>query len=129
MTPAAQSIDASSVSFTMGTTSQTQDSKQSSLLFTRSAMRSHLGNPLRVSSDSTSKTVTSVDLSEEDTRRHEVLKLKRRFLRSREASNAYFAKSEIRKKSMREVGNIVTIVMYVVIFNWQLRKPKTYMYM
>ncbi len=103
MTPTAQSIDTSSVSFTMGTTSQTQDSKQSSLLFTRSAMRSHLSNPLRVTSDDGSKTVTSDELSEEDARRREVLKLKRRFLRSREATNAYFAKSEMRKKSMREV--------------------------
>ena len=104
MAPAAQSLD--SASFTMGSTSQTPDSKQSALLFRKPTMRMSLKNPLRVSSDALAKTTTNQGVSAEEERRREVLKLKKRFLKDKEASSSYFANTEIRKKIMREVNKI-----------------------
>ena len=104
MAPAAQSVDTSSASFTMGTTSQSLDSKQSALLFRKPTMRPSLKNPLRVSSDALAKTLTNDDGSLEEEKRREVLKLKRRFLKNKEVSSSYYANTEIWKKIMREVN-------------------------
>ena len=105
MAPAAQSMDVSSASFTIGTTSQSSDAQPSSLLFTRPSTRPPLKAPLRIASEKLGKSLSSEEVSSEEARRREVMKLKRRFLKSRETTSAYFARSEARKKIMREVSD------------------------
>ena len=101
MTPAAQSMD-SSASFTIGTSSQSSEG-QSDLLFTRPSPLKH---PLRVSHERLSKTLSD-ETSTEEEKRKQILKLKRRFLKSKETTSAFFAKSEARKKVMREVECVI----------------------
>jgi len=103
MTPAAQSMDSSSASFTMGTSQSSEG--QSDLLFTRRSMRPPLKHPMRVSHERLSKTLSDESSTEEE-KRKEILKLKRRFLKSKETTSLFFAKTQARKKIMREVCNI-----------------------
>ena len=116
MAPTAQSVDASSPSFTMGSVSQTPESTQSSLLFKKPTMRPPLKAPLRVSNERFSKSLVGEDLSSEEARRREVLRLKKRFLKSRESTSAYFAKTETRRKIMREVCMCVPYNVVLLIF-------------
>ena len=104
MAPTAQSMD-SSASFTIGTSSQSSEG-QSDLLFTRPSMRPPLKHPLRVSHEKLSKTLSD-ETSTEEEKRKQILKLKKRFLKSKETTSAFFAKSEARKKVMREVEYVI----------------------
>lgn len=105
MAPAAQSIEPS-LSFSVGTSGSV--GSESSLLFTRPSMRPPLKHPLRLASAKVGREATrnggsgSVPSTTEE-RQKEILKLKRRFLKNKEVTSSFFAKSEMRKKVMREV--------------------------
>lgn len=101
MAPAAQSIEPS-LSFSVGTSGSV--GSESSLLFTRPSMRPPLKHPLRLASAKVGREASSGSVpSTTEERQKEILKLKRRFLKNKEVTSSFFAKSEMRKKVMREV--------------------------
>lgn len=97
MTPSIQSMDPS---FSVGVSDSTPSS---SLLFTRPTMRPPLKNPLRVAARRLSKDETKNFEGTQEERHQQAMKLKRRFLKDKEMTSSFFAKSEARKKVMREV--------------------------
>lgn len=111
MVPTAQSVDLLSASFTMGTISSTSDT--SSLLFTRPSMRPPLKNPLRISAEKFSKEQVP-ETGSQDERRWEIMKLKKRFLKNKDITSSFFAKSETRKKIIREVRSSLIHTQYVI---------------
>lgn len=100
MNPSVQSIDLSPASFSMGTTSS---SGSSSLLFTTPTIRPSLKNPLRVSAERFSKEEAKQIGGSKEQRRQQIMKLKKRFLKDKEMTSSFFAKSEAQKKITREV--------------------------
>lgn len=110
MAPTAQSIDPSSASFTMGTISFTSDT--SSLLFTRPSMRPPLKNPLRISAEKFSKEQVP-ETGSQDERRRQIMKLKKRFFKDKDITSSFFAKTETRKKIIREVRKPLIHTYYV----------------
>ena len=111
MAPSAQSVDPLPASFTMGTISSTSDT--SSLLFTRPSMRPPLKNPLRISAEKFSKEQVP-ETGSQDERRWQIMKLKKRFLKNKDITSSFFAKSETRKKIIREVRNSLIHTQYVI---------------
>ena len=105
MAPAAQSVDPS-LSFSVGTSGSV--GSDSSLLFTRPTMRPPLKHPLRLASAKAGKeAVRNGEVSSQEEKQKEILRLKRRFLKNKDVTSSFFAKSEMRKKVMREVGKTV----------------------
>lgn len=113
MAPTAQSVDLLSASFTMGTISSTSDT--SSLLFNRPSMRPPLKNPLRISAEKFSKEQVP-ETGSQDERRWQIMKLKKRFLKNKDITSSFFAKSETRKKIIREVRSPLIHTQYVIPF-------------
>ena len=111
MVPTAQSVDLLSASFTMGTISPTSDT--SSLLFTRPSMRPPLKNPLRISAEKFSKEQVP-ETGSQDERRWQIMKLKKRFLKNKDITSSFFAKSETHKKIIREVRSSLIHTQYVI---------------
>ena len=105
MAPSLQSQD---ISFSIGSLdSPSQESTQSSLLFSTSKMKPPR-RPLRPVGKGFGTTIlkpddlsSSQDPKEEQ--RREILKLKRRFIRDRKTTSEYYAKSQARKNIAREV--------------------------
>ena len=98
MAPTAQSLDPSLAMLTPGSlpsqSSSSSTDTHSSLLFTMKPPK----HPLRIRSGSGGDQKASATVEPRDG----VMKLKRRFLKSREATSSFFAKFESRKRMMRE---------------------------
>lgn len=105
MTPATSSLDLSSPSFTIGASAPPTDS--SSLLFTRPTARPALKNPLRVSAERMSKELTK-EMTPSEEKRLQIMKLKKRFLKSKEMTSSFIAKSKARSKILQEVSGVST---------------------
>ena len=93
--PATQSIDPSFVPQSVGPTFATQ----STLLFTLKAAKRH-GNEASLSGGGTVRSTGSIEQTQTAT--SDVMRLKRRFVRSRDSAAQYFARREEMKKRARE---------------------------
>lgn len=103
MSPAAQSMDPSSPMFTVGSSSLSIPEPQSAFLFSMNPPKSR---PFRVAGDGFGRDNhnSPQEGDQHEEQRKKVLQLKKRFLKNPAITGAYFAKREVRRKMMREVG-------------------------
>ena len=99
MAPTTMSLDVSSASFNVGT--GFGSSTDSSLMFTHPRLA--LKNPLRVSARKMSKELAKESGTSNEEQRLQILKLKKRFLKSKEMLSASIAKTKARDKILQEV--------------------------